>query len=108
MPLFFHLRRGCFDDQERAPHDRMQLAVVGIAAWRQGSEDEATIGRDGDRLKGAWFLVDACVMSNTMERCRGVDPANRCAHRHDSLRRLVVWSARLKGDVDYRIGGNGL
>jgi len=44
----------------------MQLAVVGIAAWRQGGEEEATVRGNSNRLKGAGFLIDAGVVSNTM------------------------------------------
>src|SRR4029079_15475269 len=86
----------------------MQLTVVGIAAGRQGGDEEATIRGNSDRLKWAWFLVDACVVSNTMGRCCGIDPANLHAHGHDSHRGFIVRRTRLKDDLYHRIEGSAL
>src|SRR5690348_8727848 len=81
----------------------MQLAVIAVATWRQGSDKETAIRRDCDGLKGTGLIRETAVMADAMLRACGIDPPNRGACRHDRNLRLVVGRRRFEQDLD-RIG----
>lgn len=66
--------------RQYAPHDRMDAAMVGVAAGREAGQREGFSWRHGTRVEGAGSaVVHAGIVRDGVMGWSGVVPANRVA-----------------------------